>query len=904
MVDEQRPDPDALLESIKKDEERKKQGKLKIFFGMCAGVGKTYAMLKAAHKKKNDGVDIVAGYVETHKRAETDELAKNLEMIPRQKIDYRGVIVEEMDIDAILARRPEIVLVDELAHTNAPGSRHPKRYQDVIELIDSGIDVYTTVNVQHLESRADTVAQITGVIVRETVPDGIIDRASEIEIIDISPDNLIKRLGEGKVYLGAQAGRALENFFSPANLTALREMALRVTAERVDHDLQDYKKVSNAPESWKSSDRLMVAVGPSPFSARLIRWTRRMAYNMNAPWIAVYIETTKDLAPAAKVLLSQNITLANELGAEVITKFDQDIIQGLMRVARQRNVTQIVIGKPLRSWISEVISGGSLVDRLVRVSGNIDIYVVRGDDGENSTAAVVRNGKNKKRDDFFHYLVAAFVMIAVTPVNIFLLPLIGYQSVSLIYFFAIMAMALTLGRGPLLAAAAMSAMIWDYFFIPPKYTFYISRVEDIMMFLMYFIMAIFAGSITFKMRERERELRFSDERTMALYALARDISGAANIDDILSASVKQISRVFNADVSFLIKEQSGKISQRAHGASTFEIDEKDAGVAMWVFKNGKTAGMFTDTLPTATAIYFPLHAPGGTAGVMGLKFRDGESMSFEQKALIETFASQISLSLEREMINYQNARNDVLDKSKKFYQLILNLFSSEFKERIDTIKSILNDTLANGEDGGRNKIRPYVLDINEELDTLNIDLRNLIEVINLKSGFLNYEREWHGLETLVKRSCEELKKAGIEGEATLESAQALPEIMMDLKLLSRALAGILKFSLGGNRSLSKCRIAIGSYNAEAIAIFTPEGGESELTRLGNILKNFSSSKNFSLDNVIFELYLSMCIVEAHGGTLEVKTGDGGVCRSLELRMPYDTGPSAKVFSGSGTTKTR
>ena len=886
MIDEQRPDPDALLESIKKAEDNNKRGKLKIFFGMCAGVGKTYAMLNAAHKKKAEGSDIVAGYVETHKRAETDELTKNLEIISRKKIEYKGLTFEEMDIDAILERRPQIALVDELAHTNASGSRHPKRYQDVLELLDAGIDVYTTVNVQHLESRADTVAQITGIIVRETVPDSIIDRAFEIEIIDISPDNLIKRLNEGKVYLGAQAGRALDNFFTPANLTALREMALRMTAERVDHDLQDYKKVSDKSESWKSTDRLMVAIGPSPFSAQLIRWTRRMAYNMNASWIAVYIETTKQLSESAQTLLSQNISLANELGAEVISKFDQDIIQGLMRVARQRNVTQIVIGKPLRSWFAEVISGGSLVDRLVRVSGNIDIYVIRGEKTEKRTAPGITENSKKKKTEIIHYLVAIMIIVATALVNYFIVDMVGYRSIALIFFSTIMAMALFFGRGPLFVASAMSALIWDYFFIPPKFTFYISTIEDILMFLMYFIVATFTGNVTFRMRERERELRLSDERTMALYALVRDISGAANIGDILAASVKQVSKIFNADVLFLIKDRFGKLSAVPHSSSTFEIDEKETGVAMWAFKNAKPAGMFTDTLPTAKAVYFPLHASGGAAGVMGIKFREGESMSFERKALIETFANQISLSLEREMTNYQNVRNEALNHSKKFYQLILNLFSSEFKERIDAIKSILNYPFEDNKKSGFHEIKPYIIDVNEELETLGIDLKNLIEVINLKSGFLNYERELHNVGTLIKSVCEGLKCAGDGDKIAQEICSEAPEIIMDIKLLSKAIINVYDFVLENNGDFSRCRISVCSYNAEAIISLKLDYPDSKLVLLKNILENFSSSENFSLDNVVFELYLSTCIIEAHSGTIKIDADEKSNEAAVVICLPF------------------
>lgn len=647
MADDQRPDPDALLESIKRREGEKGSGKLKIFFGMCAGVGKTYAMLKAAQKKKAEGVDVVVGYVETHRRAETDALTDGLEILPRRKTGYRGVTLEEMDIDAVMARKPALVLVDELAHTNAEGSRHPKRYQDVVEILDAGIDVYTTVNVQHLESRADTVAQITGVVVRETVPDGIIDRVSEIELIDISPENLIRRLEEGKVYLGEQAARAAGNFFTPANLTTLREMALRLTAERVDHDLLEYRAGARG-EPWKSGDRLMVTVGPSPFSARLVRWTRRMAYNMNAPWLAVHIDSGRELSEEELRLLSRNLTLAGELGAEVITKYDADIVQGLMRVARQRNVTQIVIGKPLKSWYVEFFSGGGLVDRLVRQSGNIDIYVVRGESGyaektrAHSLTSIDRLGSSR-------YVPAAAAIAVITLLNVWLEPHAGYRSAALLYLFGIIAMAPFFSRGPLLAAAALSALLWNFLFIPPKYTFSISTFEDLLMFMMYFVLALFAGGIAAKMRERERELRRSDERTMALYALAREIAGAATVDEIVGVSVRQMTSVFDADIALWVADPDGRLAAAAHRMSAYSPDEKESAVALWAFRNKKTAGRFTDTLPDSPGSYFPLFTAAGAVGVMGMRFRGGAGVSHEQWALIEMFAGQIAFVIEREI---------------------------------------------------------------------------------------------------------------------------------------------------------------------------------------------------------------------------------------------------------------
>ncbi len=378
-MDEQRPDPDQLLAAVQRQETSHHRGQLKIFLGMAAGVGKTYAMLETAHQLKSRGSDVVVGVVETHGRAETQALLDQLEVIPRREMEYHGTILCEMDLDAILARHPQLVLVDELAHTNAPGSRHLKRYQDVLEILEAGINVFTTVNVQHFESRADAVKQITGINVHETVPDTLIEVADEIELIDLSPEDLRKRLTEGKVYTAERVEVAANNFFRLGNLTALREMALRLTAEHVDHQLQDYMQVKHIAGPWKSGERLMVAVSPAQFSERLIRWTRRMAYSLEASWVAVHVESSRQLSESEKEGLARNLALARKLGAEVVITSGENIADTLIRLAHQRNVTQIVVGKPLRSRWDEFFRK-SLVDRLIHASGDIDIYVVTGDD--------------------------------------------------------------------------------------------------------------------------------------------------------------------------------------------------------------------------------------------------------------------------------------------------------------------------------------------------------------------------------------------------------------------------------------------------------------------------------------------------------------------------------------------
>lgn len=664
MNREQRPDPDALLASLQKEQARQERGKLKIFLGMAAGVGKTYAMLKAAQLQLKAGIQIVVGVVETHGRAETQALLSELEIIPRTRVEYRGHTLEEMNLDAILERHPQLVLVDELAHTNAPGVRHPKRYQDVIELLDAGINVYTTLNVQHLESRADTVRQITGILVRETVPDSVVDLADEVELIDLTPEELRQRLAEGKVYIAESAEIAAKKFFRVGNLTALREMALRLTAERVDHQLQDYMSVERIAGPWKSSERLMVAVGANPLTERLVRWTRRMAYNLAAPWLAVNVETSQVLAEEDKAQLAHNLALARELGGEVVTTSDEDVVRALLRIAHERNVTQIVVGKPKSDLFYDLVRGGALVDRLIRASGDLDIYVVTGETSE------VKRGKRPGdvyrrfihsqrlrpviRSNRREYIAAAIVVTIVVGINLWAAQWIGSQATGLILLFTVSLLAFLIGRGPVLLAALLSAVLWKVLFSPPIFTLGVMGVENTLMFGLYFVIALATGSLRARLRAQEIAVRYREKRTAALYALARAITTAPNLDSVLKSAVQQIGQVFDAEVAFLLREEENRLPYTAHPTSTLVVDEKERSVAAWTFTNRKPAGRFTDTLPMANAHWLPLITPNGVIGVMGVRAR--EPLSLDQESLLETFATQVALAVEREVLDEARAR--------------------------------------------------------------------------------------------------------------------------------------------------------------------------------------------------------------------------------------------------------
>ncbi len=463
--DENRPDPDAILASLKNDEEKNKKGRLNIFFGMCAGVGKTYTMLQVAQAEKLKGIDIIIGYVETHNRQETVQLTEGLEIIPRKTYQYKSTAVREMDLDAIIARKPQIVLVDELAHSNAPGSRHSKRYQDILEILENGISVYTTLNVQHLESRSETVAQITGIMVRETVPDEIFENADEVEVIDLPPNELLQRLSDGKVYTPERSKEAIGNFFRKGNITALREMALRIVADRVDRQLHDYMQNKRIRGPWKSGMHLLVAVGPSPYSGKLLRWAKTLSYSMGANIQALYVETLHKLTQKEQEQLDKNINLAKQLGIKVRIITNNDIVKAIVDFAQKENVTHIIVGKPRVRSLFSMLRLGRFVNRLIRFSGNIDVYIL----GSDSLA------KDKFREkvsippftsNIRQYLVIPLFVILFSVISYLVKDYIGYQVVSFILLFLVSILALFYGTGPILLAATLSAFIWDFFLYP------------------------------------------------------------------------------------------------------------------------------------------------------------------------------------------------------------------------------------------------------------------------------------------------------------------------------------------------------------------------------------------------------------------------------------------------------
>jgi len=872
MIEHYRPDPEILLKSIKKDEEEMNRAKLKIFFGMSAGVGKTYAMLKAAHKLKEEGIDIVAGYIETHKRAETDELVAGLEVIPRITVDHNGLSVEEFDIDAVLARKPEIVLVDELAHSNASGSRHARRHQDVMELLDRGISVYTTLNVQHIESQADVVEQITGVKIREIISDSILDRADSIELIDISPDGLLKRLSEGKVYIPEKAELAAERFFRKGNITALREMALNYVAKSVDSDLQRYMERKNIPGPWKAGDRLMVAVSPSPYSEYLIRWTRRMAYNLKATWVALYIEKRKSLSESEKRILAGNMNLARELGAEVLSTIDDDIVAGLLRVAKQKNITQIVAGKPLRAYLSDFFSGGNLIERLLKSSGDIEVHIV--------SQPTVKPGKFRISDMFNFtgkwngYAYALASVSVITLLNFIIAQFTGYWSIALIYLIYILLLGMFVGRGAVFIAAAVSALAWNFLFIPPLFTFRIAKLEDLMMFVVYFVTAMIVGGLTSRLHSKEWALRIREKNISDMYEFSKALGSAADIDDVVLTTVKYIEIYFNAKTAFILSESDNTLAPGQHKHSSFTMHEGGRGIAEWVFKNRKPAGLNTDTLPQASATYIPLNSPGRVMGVLCLHPVTDSGFSFDQDNFFNSIVYQVSIRLEREMLSLENRNSLLLAESERIYRILLNSISHELRTPLTTITgastSLLDEVVQS-----RAEIRYALInEIYRASGRLNRLVDNLLDMSRLESGMLKLNIQKHDPGDLVSAAIRTLETELSEHKVFIDIPDGLDMINIDFVLMEQALINLVYNAVNHTPPGTAITISAGRFGDKFLITVKDDGpglAEDEIPFLFD--KFHRGGTSFSGGT---GLGLSICkgIVEAHNGTVSAGNNSG------------------------------
>lgn len=870
MSDGDRPNPDALLRSIQREEDRRARGRLKIFLGMCPGVGKTYAMLEAARREYAAGRGVAIGYVETHGRKETDALAEGLPMIPRREVAYRGVTLTEMDLDAVLARKPQLALVDELAHTNARGSRHPKRYQDIQEILGAGIDVFTTLNVQHVESRAEIVRQVTGATIQETVPDTVFDDA-EIELIDLPPDELRKRLAEGRVYVPDRAQAAAANFFREGNLFALRELALRLAAEHVGQDVREYLQAGQAAGPWKTGQRLLVAISPSPFSTSMARWTRCLADNLQATWLALHVDTGRPLSDEDQTRLQANLALARELGAEVITTTDQDIVAALLRVARQHNVTQIVVGKPAGLRVLDLFHGGSMLSRLIRDSGNIDVHCVRAESegGLPRTPALPRFQAGDPRG----YAVACMAIAIVTGLNLILQRWIGHEAVSLIYLMTVVGLGVFVGRGSTLAAATLTALLWNYFFTEPRYTLRIESVADTMMFATYFVVALAMGHLTTRLRAQQAAEREREERATALYLLTRELAEAKDFAELLAVVIRQLGTVFKAEVGVLLPNtpENGELVSYPFG--TLQISEKELSVATWAFHNAKPAGHTTDTLPMADALYVPLMTPAGCVGVIGLRLEHRRKLSLQQRNLLDNFLQQIALVMDRQRLRETEAQAGLVAESERLGKTLLNSVSHELRTPLAAITSAASGL----RDAG--PLNPSQTTLAAEVDEaaarLNRLVRNLLDLSRLEAGHLHPHFDWHDLHDLVHAAVKNLTPTLAGRPVKVEIAAGLPPIRLDFALTEQILTNMLSNAAVHTPSGPPIEVRARAESDKLVLEVADRGPGLPAGDYARLFDRFQRGENAVPGGTGIGLSLVKGFAEAQGGSVTAANRDGG-----------------------------
>lgn len=790
---ERRPSPDALLEIARREEKR--TGKLKVFVGAAPGVGKTYEMLQSAHAKLKEGVDVVAGVVETHGRKETEALLEGLEVIPRKPTIYINRILSEFDLDAALKRRPSLILVDELAHTNIPGSRHPKRYLDVEELLNAGIDVYTTVNIQHIESLNDVVAQITRVRVRETVPDSILDRADAIELVDLTPDDLIQRLKDGKVYIPKQAERALKHYFSPANLTALRELALRRTAERVDEQLLEHMQAGAIQGPWAAGERIVVCVSEDPRSIGLVRYAKRMADRLHAPWMAVSVETVRSrgLKEAERDNIASALRLAERLGGEAVTipATTRRIADDVIDLAHKSNVTHIVIGKSTRSYWFEFMHG-SVVRDLVRRAGNIAVHVIPGvEAGAESKAAGPAVAEASRPFDALSYVVALLAVTAALGVSILFQPFLGLENVDLIFLTAIVGVAVRYGLWPSLVAAIAASLSYNFFFLPPIYTFTITDPTNVAAFVLFSVLAVVVSNLaargwihTSLAKERVRVVE-------SLYAFSRKLAGAGTLDDVLWATAYQMASMLKVRVVVLLPED-GTITVKAGYPPEDTLEEADLAAAKWAWEKDRPTGRGSDTLPGAKWLFMPMRTGRGPIGLIGIsKDEPGALLGADQRRLMDALMGQGALAVERVHLVEDIDRVNRIAETDRLRSAVLTSLSHDLKTPLASVlgaASALRDLSASLDDATKADLVATIID---ESERLNRFIANLLDMTKLESGAIVPNAAPHDVGDIVGTALQRASKIMSKHRVEVKISSDLPMVTVDAVLFEQALFNLL-----------------------------------------------------------------------------------------------------------------
>ncbi len=897
-MEDERPDPDQLLARVKREEAAAVRGRLRIFFGACAGVGKTYAMLLAAREQKAEGADVVIGLVETHGRKETAALLEGLEILPRRSIPYRGIELQEFDLDGALARKPALIVVDELAHTNVPGSRHAKRWQDIDELLHAGIDVLTAMNVQHLESLNDVVGKITGIRVWETVPDHVFDEAHEIELVDLPPDELIERLNEGKVYMPEAAAGAVRNFFRKGNLIALRELALRRTAERVDRQMREYRAEHAIEIPWPVTERIVVGVGPGPNAERLVRAAARMAARMHAELTAVYVETPRlqRLSEPERDRILRNLRLAEELGATSITLGGSDPAAELVAYARASNATRLVIGREKRpGWRAALRL--SAADRIVAAASEFEVVVV-GADVEDVAAPAkallarsreylgVSSDHRKTRWPGYAWGVAA-VAIA-TGVAALTDPFFELANQAMIYLLAVTLVAVWRGRGPSVLASMLAVVSFDFFFVPPRFSFAISDTQFVVTFAVMLAVGLIISNLAANIRSRARVAGYREQRTAALYEMSRELARADDLAEMLRTAVGHVGRVFEAQAVILLPDADGRIGHPASPSTNASLHGADLSVAQWVFDRGEPAGLGTETLPAAQAHYLPLTGSQGRIGVLALQPSSLRRLFIpEQQRLLETFASQIALALERARLGAAAHESELATESERLRNALLASISHDLRTPLASIVGASSSLLERGAQVAEADRLELLRAINEEAQRMTGLIDNVLDMARIQAGAASLNLQWQALEELIGATLKRLERRLAGHRVAVHVPEHLPLVHVDGVLIGQVLANLLdnaakyappgtRISISAEAAADQVRVSVADEGPGL-----PPGEEKRVFE-----KFHRAVPEGAQSGVGLGLSIAKAILQAHGGTIEVENlPAGGAVFRFSLPLP-------------------
>ncbi len=886
---ERRPDPKELLEYVKKEERREKKqasGKLKIFLGAAPGVGKTYSMLESALARQQEGLSVVAGLVETHGRRETEVLLEKIEVLPRKKLEYRGKKLQEFDLDGALDCNPNLLLVDEMAHTNVPGSRHNKRWQDIIELLDRGIDVYTTVNVQHIESLNNIVTQITGIVVRETVPDTVFERATGIELVDLPPEDLLQRLAEGKVYVPEDIVTAKENYFRRGNLTALRELALRFTADQVDTEVLLHRRGESIEKIWPTKERLLVCIGPDPDAPKLIRITKRLAKALHAEWIAVSIETANmRYSPSERKNVIAHLRLAELEGAETLMVGGTNIAKDILTIAHERNATKIIVSKKSKKGFWKNLFSKSLADEFVRASSDVDIYILHSEAEEVKT---YEKNPLQVENPKLGYLMSILTVIICTAINFIFNNYLDTSTFVMVYLLGVIYISVKGYYGPAIVATFLSALTFDYMFLPPQFMFGISDLQSIITLITMIIVSLIVVNLTILHRKQAEFSRWREFRIANLHLLSKQLAAARGVKKLLEIARRQIEEVFDCKVLALLPNDDNQLEpvlgpslRPNEPIDRTALTEKDQSVAQWVYELGQIAGHGTETLPENEAIFIPLLGSKGTVGVLQVIPKDPNRFLIpDQLHLLESFANQTALAIEVDRLQEEAQDTKLQRETDKVSNILLTYISDSMRPPLIDIIGSTNNLIALGEQLNSEPIRILSTDISENAEELNHLVNNLSQIIRLETG-PSPTKKLHSLEKVINAALKRLSRRLEKRPVLVKMPESLPKLYFNSVFLEQVFFNILENAIKYTPPLSPIDIFVYVEKPRVLVSIEDQGPGLAIDEINKIFEKFYRGQ--SITNVGgMGLGLAICqkIIFMHGGDIwaENRLGGGAIFR--------------------------